>query len=183
MENIDDIKNIVPLVDYSKSINQQQLVYVRDWSTIAMRVMLLLLGFGIIFGGSLSIIEESNIFGIVGILLGIFMLYDLWQLSRLVKVKGKSIIRNKEDVINALKYFYDGLTFDASQPNVIRDIRLGVFFNTGRIITVILDDDDVYFNITTPGRGNSVIAPFSGTWNYYKCKEIAAHFLELQNNN
>ncbi len=99
--------------------------------------------------------------------------------NKIIKVSGINPIINKEDAITTLKSFYDDLTFDVSSDNILRDYRPQRFFKAGRVITVIFHENDVYFHKITLGKGDRMY-PINGPIDYLKTKDIAAHFLHLQ---
>jgi len=105
---------------------------------------------------------------------------SLFYINALVAVKGGGIVKNKEDVMNTLKHFYDDLTFDASGENMIRDVKPTGWSGSGRVLTVLLNNEQVYFHKATLMRA-SVIMPVWGLMDYLKAKEMAAYFAELQN--
>lgn len=82
----------------------------------------------------------------------------------MIKVKGQQSLINKENAIAILKHFYEDLTFNASEENILRDVPVGGF--NGRRITSLFYNESVYFHIATLARGG-VINPFPAIFNYF----------------
>ncbi|EHQ30408.1 hypothetical protein [Mucilaginibacter paludis] len=175
----------LPPVNYIESIRKGKLVYAKDRWFQFNRLMMYFFLISMLSGSLYAAIEEipnreySPLFFVVFV--DPFIVISLVLLNTLVKVKGKKKLENKEDVMNTLHHFYDGLTFMASRTDVIRDIKRPDISGFGWCITVILKDDEVYFHkVTTTSR--SPVSPIAVIPNYLKCKKIARYFQELQNN-
>jgi len=80
-----------------------------------------------------------------------------------------------------LLFFYDDLTFDENDANIFRHIKLKPPHMPGRVITVLFDNDIIYFHKITLGRGNAMTL-WTAPIDYIKTQTIADHFEDLQNN-
>ncbi|MFI5138528.1 MAG: hypothetical protein ACHQIM_11945 [Sphingobacteriales bacterium] len=110
------------------------------------------------------------------VLADIWMIANLVHLNTLVKISGKQKEVNKKDILIALADFYklDNLITGA---DIIQDEKLSM--PGGRVITCLFDDNAVYINKTTLIK-NDGLSPFSGLFNYYRCRQIAKNFTLLQ---
>jgi hypothetical protein len=170
---------IVRDIDYAKSIAQQKLVYNRKGrfvfdNIITKGVFIFLFAAGLF----VSIDSSSYVMLIIILLYGAFLAHSLFHLNILVKIKGQGIVKNKEDAMTTLQYFYKDLTFSASEENMIRDVKRSTF-NSGRDLIVLFEGEDVYFHKQMLMRGSSVF-PLSGGTDNAKAIEIAKYFEELQ---
>ena len=176
-------EKIVPDIDYEKSIAKQKLVYNRKGYFVVDYILssgvMILLITSMLYAGYFALKDESNYFLFpISLLAEAWLVVSLFFLNKLVKVNGKGIVRNKEDVMNTLKHFYTELTFEASEENIIRDVK-PTFWGPGRDLIVLLDGNDVYFHKASLMKGSS-INPASGFTDNLKAKEIAKYFQELQ---
>jgi len=174
---------LIASINYSKSIAKETLVYKRDsWDKIEHFSMLFMFiaSLGLFMYISIdSFLRSDFSTGTISLLPAIWIGVSAVFMNKMVKVEGKSILRNKEDVMNTLKYFYDDVTFGASEEDIIRDISTSGWFNSGRVITVLLNNNMVYFHKISLGRGGAML-PFYGPFDYTKAQEMAEHFKDIQ---
>jgi hypothetical protein len=175
---------MVPQVDYERSIKNHRLLYKRT--------------FGFIFDNILTYIASLFLIGIVALIIPMMIngvknpyklffviicciLFDAWMIinliltNTLVKIDGKDLEINKKNILETLDAFYDNINSSRIDGNIIRNVKLSTSFRWGRIITVLLNEDIVYLNIITLGRYDSM-SPFHGLSNYLKCRRIAQSF-------
>lgn len=183
MKDVEQEK-IVPDVDYDKSIRKRRLVYKKTigyiiLDYIMMRGLIIFMSAMILLVGCQEWWPQGNYAAVIlACFPAIWVTVSLFYLNTLVEVKGLGIVRNKEDVMNTLEFFYEDVTFDASKENMIRDVKPTGWW-PGRVVTVLLAGDSVYFNKTALAKGSSV-SPISGWTDYLKAKEMAAYFVRLQ---
>ncbi|WP_448699986.1 hypothetical protein ACFGVR_22770 [Mucilaginibacter sp. AW1-3] len=179
-------EELAPFVDYDKSLAKQRLVYkfsgwyVIDW--VLLTGLFSLLAIEVLYVGYEEYSRDNNYpYLAIGILSVTWLIASFVFLNKLVAVKGtKTMLKNREDVRKTLAHFYDDLTYNYNSKNIIRDV-VPTKWSNGRILTVIFDEsnDNIYFHRATLIRGSS-ISPVSGWINYWKCKNLAKHFKELQ---
>ena len=174
-------RKIVPDIDYANSILKNRLVYNRKgwfFFEYVQNAVLFLLIIVMLYA---SFQEPSPFYRIVTVLIFFFLITNFIYLNSLVKVQGQQPLINKENAIITLNHFYENLTFAESKENILRDVHQSNGFS-GRCITLLFHDENVYFHIATLGRAD-VINPVTAIFNYYKCKKIADTFLEKQKTN
>ncbi|OCX51469.1 hypothetical protein BEL04_15695 [Mucilaginibacter sp. PPCGB 2223] len=179
-------EELAPFVDYDNSIAKQRLVYkFNSWYIIdrfLLTSLFVLIAAGMLYAGYEECSRDNNYaYLIVGILISIWLISSLVFLNKLVVVNGtKTMLKNREDVRKVFAHFYNDLTYNYNSKNVIRDV-VPTKWTNGRILTVIFDDSNnkIYFHRATLIRGSS-ISPMSGWINYWKCKNLAKYFQELQ---
>jgi hypothetical protein len=110
-----------------------------------------------------------------------WMIANLILMNVFIKIDGKEKEVNRNDMITTLHQYYKLNNLDIADENIIRDIKPYKFILNGRIITCLLDNEILYLNITSLQNFNN-LTPYSGLYNYYKCKRIARRFRELQIN-
>ncbi|RKR82731.1 hypothetical protein BDD43_2916 [Mucilaginibacter gracilis] len=180
---MDEVEKLVPDVNVEKCLKKERLVYVKDgWFWFEILSISTLLIIEMVGGsyGAIQTIPDNGYWAIVLMLLiNVFIIANFWLLNTFVKVKGMGTLRNKEDAITTLNFFYEDLTFSASKTNMLRNIKPSTFSKWGSALTDIFNNDYVYFHRATITDRIS-ISPLSGIYNYLKCKKIAEHFQQIQ---
>lgn len=108
-----------------------------------------------------------------------YLLLSLLLLDRLVKIKGTDLYHNRKNIEEVLNCYFSNLIPEDCGKGVVRYIKPSGTSTWGRMITVLLDNDQVYLNITTLGRANSA-SVFHGLINYIKCRQIKKKFKQIQ---
>jgi hypothetical protein len=170
-------------VNIDKSIQRKRLIY-------KMTVWVFLDYFFTYLGGSILVIcclapnftgkNPTPLIIVIASCSGaIWMIANLVSLSALVKLEGKDIDTNRKDINSVLNAYYSGYTL-VSTDRLIRSVKLSTSLRWGKIITVILEEETMYLNITTLGRGDGP-SPFHGLYNYTRCRSIAKIIKSHQN--
>ena len=171
-------------VDYQKSIEKQRLVYKRS-SDSTFEYVLFYLVMITVLGSSLAGVFIPVVLGdfTVIYIIPIVLLFDAWfvanaiLLNAFIKIKGNQTKDHKKDIIKAIGESLELENLDQPETNMIRDVRLSGFLQSGRVVTCVFDQDTIYLNITSLMRGNA-LSIFGGLYNYYRCKSIAEDFKE-----
>jgi hypothetical protein len=172
-----------PTVNVDKSIKHKRLIY-------KVAVGIFLDYFFTYLGGSILVIccfapnfTDKNhaplIFVVISCTIAIWMIANLILLNALVKFDGKDLTTNRKDINSVLNAYYSGYTL-VSTDKLIRSVKLSTNFRWGKIITVILEGETMYLNITTLGRGDGP-SPFHGLYNYTRCRSIVKIIKSHQN--
>ena len=176
----------IPSVDFNKSIERRKLVY-NEWkSPIFDRLFTWFIGLtviAVVIGLLLNNGFDNSIPLIcITAAITIWMLGNLLLMDTLVKIPGRDINSNRKNILSSFNELFDDLEIKDSGQNIIRDIKYSTNskYNTNsRIITILFDNKDVYLNITSIIKYSSV-SPFSGWFNYLKCKQVARAFILKQ---
>jgi hypothetical protein len=165
-------------VDFDKSVKKRRLVYKTSGFLVfgyIMCVFVALMAMCCITGP--AIFKISNISQISIYYIIFFVVFDVWMIANiiflksLVRVEGIQKNLNRKDMIILLSHTFDLRNLDTSDENIIRDIRLNDIFDGNRVITCLLNDNAVYLNVTSLLRGD-VFSPFSGVYNFWRCRRI-----------
>lgn len=117
-------------------------------------------------------------FTVISCLTVLWLIANLILTNSLVKIEGKDITSNRAVIKDCLEAFYNDIDLQPGGQRMIRNFKPAGWLNWGRIITVIFDENSMFINITTLGRGNSA-SPFHGLTNYLKCRRIAARIKNI----
>jgi len=172
---------IDPEVDYEKSIKRQRLVYKPTGSVVFNKIFdygLSIFFIGIAIDGLFQSIRDhqTNIFSLgISSLVIVWLTSNLYFNNNLVKFQGKSIEKNKEDLLNTLDVFFSSYNFIINNDEMMRSFQPHGNPIWGRIITVLFKDDLIYLNITTLGRSDSPTW-IHGLFNFIKAKRIARYY-------
>jgi hypothetical protein len=176
----------IPVVDFNKSIERKKLIYNEGKSSIFDRLFTWFIGLTVIvvIVGILLNNGFENAIPLIGItpVITIWMLANLLLMDALVKIPGDDINSNRKYILSSFNELFDNLEIKDSGGNIIRDIKYSTNskYNTNcRVITILFNDKDVYLNITSIIKYSSV-SPFSGWFNYLKCKQVAWVFILKQ---
>lgn len=176
----------IPSVDFNKSIERKKLVY-NEWkSPIFDRLFTWFIGLTVI-AVVIGILLNNGFDNAIPLIciaaaITIWMLANLLLMDTLVKIQGCDINSNRKNILSSFNELFDDIEIKDSGQNIIRDIKYSTNskYNTNsRIITILFDNKDVYLNITSIIKYNSV-SPFSGWFNYLKCKQVARAFILKQ---
>ncbi len=167
----------LPIVDIEKSLKRGRLVFKLTGSYIftTLLIYLAVLILIAVFAGALlnPKISHPPAVTIISSLIFLWLIANLVLTNSLVKIEGKDIASNRANMKDYLESFYSDIDLQPGEQRMIRNFKPIGWLNWGRIITVIFDENSMYINITTLGRGNSA-SPFHGLVNYLKCRRIAA---------
>ncbi|HTE00020.1 MAG TPA: hypothetical protein VK668_12080 [Mucilaginibacter sp.] len=101
-------------------------------------------------------------------------------MNKLVFIRGKDDESNRIDILKALEGKYPDITFSSGNPCLIRGEKPeGRWTQRGKIISIILDESNLYINILSTYRAGR-FSVFNGLSNYLKCKSIAKSFTSYQ---
>jgi hypothetical protein len=172
-----------PEVDYQKSIAKKRVVYKRSRSVVFEYAMFYFLPISLIIINSVacyySALDGNYFVSAFCVLIFLASLFSIILFGKLFKVSGGTILQNKEDAINCIAEFYKDCNFNISRENILRDYHRGSGLRGGRVITIIFNNDEVYFHKMSLGRGDTMMA-FYPLFDYFKTKEIAEYFQYLQ---
>ncbi|TFF34336.1 hypothetical protein [Mucilaginibacter psychrotolerans] len=108
-----------------------------------------------------------------GIAVVIWALIDTWVMHPTLKINGSG------DSASNRKLLHEALTIKYPRASRMKNTKAYVRYQKGRIypslstsISCLFDGGDVYLNVMSLGRGDSLFA-FFGIINYYRCKRLA----------
>ncbi|MEO6851733.1 MAG: hypothetical protein ABI203_10260 [Mucilaginibacter sp.] len=176
-----------PIINFEKSIKTNRLVFKLTFGTIfdyflsyfSSIFLIVLAGLFI----PMMINGLKNEFAltlaiICCVIVIVWMIANLILMNNLVVIDGSNLISNKKRILKSLDALFDDIDSSKIDENVIRNIRLSTSIRWGRAITVLFNEEKIYLNILTLGRGDGP-SPFHGLSNYIKCKRIAAIFNQM----
>jgi hypothetical protein len=168
-------------IDYEKSIKKQRLVNKSVGSSIFNE------GFDYILVWALIAITSYDLFkqltnahsdntdiGLCSFVI-VWLIVNLFFNNILVKIQGKSIEKNKEDILNTFDAFYTSYNFIINNDQMMRSFEPEGSPVWGRRITILFKDDLMYLNITALGKTNSPTW-IHGLFNFIKAKRIARYY-------
>lgn len=129
----------------------------------------------------LALISGSNelIWAVpICIVIEFFMALSIFYRNAFVIIKTGDLIQNKQKIKEALDAFYSDLNYQVNDELIIRSVTPVGSPIWGRIITILFDNDSIYLNITSLGKGNSTSFAH-GLLNYLKARKIAAYYNSL----
>lgn len=174
-------------VDYEKSIKRHRLVNKLVGSSIFNEGFDNILIWVIIAIASYELFKQLTNVHIDTMNIGIYSFIIIWLSvnlffnNLLVKIEGKTIVKNKEDILNTLDVFFPSYNFIINNDEMMRSFQPTGNPIWGRIITVLFKDDLIYLNITTLGKSNSPTW-IHGLYNFIKTKRIANYYRSHFNN-
>ena len=166
-------------VNFEKSIKKQRLIYKMTGSVIFNYVfgyimMLFYMAFGIIifwFHGRYAPLWLWLVF----VLYISWMIANLFLRDSLIKIDGRELSVNKQNMVLTLDEFYRNLTFQVDSENELRSVKPSYRPIWGRVITVFFDKNCIYLNISTLGK-DDLPTFVHGFTNYLKARRIAKYF-------
>ncbi|QEC79618.1 hypothetical protein [Mucilaginibacter ginsenosidivorax] len=105
----------------------------------------------------------------------LFFTLNLVLLNNLTHLKGFSEDANRADITAVLEEYF-GNAIPLATGRISRNVKAPKGLNSGRIVTVIFDRENVYINVTSIVGSRNIISPYHGLYNYIKCKRIARDF-------
>jgi len=171
-------------INLQRSIEKRRLIY--ENRTMIADYIITYIGFlfFIILAGILLVTKITVMpFWVFGFVVGfiIWMIANATLSNFLIKVDGRDVTSNRQDIITVLNDFFH-LNIEDSDQIVIENVKLSGFIHWGRVITLLLDNNSIYINIQTLGRSDA-ISFFHGFTNYLKSRRIAKRFSQIQFNN
>ncbi|MHB8208701.1 hypothetical protein [Mucilaginibacter sp.] len=172
---------IDPEVDYEKSIKRQRLAYKPTGSVVFTQIFdygLYIFFIGIAVDGLFQCIRahQTNFFSLeISSFVIPWLTSNLFFNNNLVKFQGKSVAKNKEDLLNTLDVFFPSYNFIINNDEMMRSFEPNGNPIWGRIITILFKDDLIYLNITTLGRSDSPTW-IHGLFNFIKAKRIVRYY-------
>lgn len=169
-------------VNVEKSIHYKILIPQVSWNNFFNYFLTCLLGLAFIFVSIAVNLNPKNHYTLFSTLVfygfALFFTLNLLLLNNLTKFKGFGEDANRADITAVLEeYFGDAIPLAIGK--ISRNIKAPKLLNSGRIITVIFDRENVYINVTSI-LGRNIISPYHGLYNYIKCKRIARDFKRRQ---
>jgi|SRR6185503_8072027 len=173
----------LPIVDIEKSLKRSRLVFKLTGSYVFNTVLIYLAALILIAAFVMALlnskISHPPIVTLITCLIVLWVIANLILTNSLVKIEGKDIASNRAAIKDCLESFYNDIDLQPGEQRMIRNFKPAGWLNWGRIITVIFDENSIYINITTLGRGNSA-SPFHGFSNYLKCSRMARYIRNRQ---
>lgn len=168
-------------INVQKSITKKKLIY-KDRGIIVDNVITYTGSLLFITLGFVLLISKFFLMPLIVLILNIafiaWMIANMLLFNVLIKVKGKDINSNRNDIITALNDYFN-LNIENNDQIIIRNTKLSGFIYWGRIITILLDNNSIYINIQSLGRGDA-FSFFHGFTNYLKSKRIVKRFFQIQ---
>ena len=185
MEDFDEPKESrIPPVNYQETIAKGRMVYIPKWDFVDILFKLLVLSW--IFAFPYLTIQMvingeayAPIYLVLSCIISLWLILGLFLSRKIVKVKGTGLIQNKEDAIKTVNEFYPDRTFNDNSDNILRDYEAGGFSGGGRVITVLFNEQDVYFHKIVLGKGDSLWTLW-GPADYSVSRSMADYFKYLQ---
>ncbi|MES2426718.1 MAG: hypothetical protein V4560_07070 [Bacteroidota bacterium] len=109
------------------------------------------------------------------LLVDLWLLLHLYLMNKMVVVTGNSLESNKHCITETLEERYSGIEFSSENPNVITVQKPDGWIRRGKIITIILNNNDLYINTLSTARWGS-LSSFLGPIDYFRSKSIAKSF-------
>ncbi len=168
-------------INFDKSIVKRRLIY-KDHGIIADYIITYAGSLLFIILGCLLLISKFWVLPII--ILFLTMVFIAWMIANvflfnvLIRVDGKNISSNRNDIIKVLNEYFN-LNIENDDQLIIKNVKLSGFVYWGRVITVLLDENSVYISIQSLGRGNA-FSFFHSFTNYLKSQRIAKRFSQTQ---
>ena len=168
-------------LNYEKSIKTQRLVNKPTGSAIfneGFDYILIWLSIAAAFYGLFK--QLTNVHS-DGTEIGFYLFIIIWLAVNLffnnilVKIQGKTIEKNKEDILNTFDAFYTSYDFIINTTDMMRSFEPEGSPVWGRKITILFKDDLMYLNITALGKTNSPTW-IHGLFNFIKAKRLARYY-------
>ncbi|MDN3580601.1 hypothetical protein [Mucilaginibacter flavus] len=179
--NEDYIVRTIPQVNYPKSIIKNKLIYkitggvifdyVISYSIMSVFLFVFLIPILTSISGSKELIWAVPIC----VAIELFMVLSMFYRNAFVITKGEDISQNKQKITEVLDAFYADLDYQVNDELIMRSITPVGSPIWGRIITILFDDNLIYLNITSLGKGNTT-STAHGFLNYLKARKIAAYY-------
>lgn len=168
-------------INFEKSILSKRIIY--DITPLKIIEIIGDYFFGVLFiiAGLLVFMHEitdryqQSVFLILlsGILTS-YMATGCYLMTKLLKIEGTDIDKNRDQVVALIKRKYPKLVIYPGQRIIIAE-REHKYIAFDRKIIVVLDDRDLYINSCTIGRADSKLM-FMAVPNYIRCKALAKEF-------
>ena len=178
----------IPAVDFAQSIQKQRLNYKAGGFGVNL-FFSWFLALTIIFCGCIPFIDKhmhpTILSTCITVVIIIWMIANLVLMNALLKVPGTDIDNNRKNMVAAFNEVYDDLKMNDEGQVIIRSIKYSnnntkyYYSKREKVITILLDNKDVYLNITSLFRGD-LPSPVNGWYNYLKCQQLARIFLSKQ---
>ncbi|MBD1385957.1 hypothetical protein IDJ75_11755 [Mucilaginibacter rigui] len=163
-----------------KSIQRQRLAYKITFSYVFDYLFLLLaVGFSLfvcyiflkIATDSLSQNISLFLTYTILIVIALWLFTNIYFSNALVKVRGGYAANNKVELHNLITKKFKRLNKTVELDNLVAYYREPKFAGLSILITCIFNDNDIYLNISSLGRGDGPL-PFSGLYNYFRAKRL-----------
>lgn len=169
-------------ISVNESINKKRLIYPIDFEVIFSYLMMYFLSLILPVCTVMVFISDKQhnrepliSFYIIAILIDLWMIAGIYYTNKLVHFSDETLIDRQKDIISILKDYYPDTEFYANNSNLIRgEKEIGWLKMRARIITVILDGDNIYVNILNTYRGEN-FSPIQGVYNYFRSKKLTRY--------
>jgi len=175
------LANAAPEVNYEKSIKRHLLVYKITPGFVISSIISYILFIVFVIGPLLICIQSTGPNSLI--VRCCCILFVLWMVSNVVlknacvKIEDKSIKGNKENILATMDHFFSDYDFIINDDKMMRSFTKTPSMIWGRIITILIDNDVLYLNISSTGKSDSPTLTH-GLFNYLKAKRIAKYYKE-----
>jgi hypothetical protein len=163
-----------------KSILRQRLTYKVTFSYIFDYLFLLLaVGFPLLVcyifskNATHNLSQNTSLYLTYTILtiIALWLFTNIYFTNVLVKIKGGYTANNKVELHSLITKKFKRLNKTVELDNLVAYYREPKFAGLSILITCIFNDNDIYLNISSLGRGDGPL-PFSGLYNYFRAKKL-----------
>lgn len=175
--------DILPSINYEKSIEKQRLVYNKTGSYLLNIVFIYVNAALYILIGTvplLALIAGSNIpvwLVFCSLIFVTWMLANIAAKDVFIKIEGKGNKENRESILKALNSFYDDLYIQINSEKMIWSLKPTGRPFWGRMITIVFDNNIILLNITKLGKDQSPTFVHS-FFNYLEAKKIKNYYVK-----
>ena len=163
-----------------KSIRRQRLTYKVTFSYIfdyffSLFAAGITLFIGYIFSKNATdnLSQNTSLFftSVILTIIASWLFTNIYFSNVLVKVKGGYAANNKVELHAVITRKFKRLNKTVEGDNLVTYYREPRFIGLSLLITCVFNDNDIYFNISSLGRGDGPL-PFSGLYNYFRAKRL-----------
>lgn len=164
-----------------KSIEKERVVYKPTSSLISQYIFSYFLALIPLVASSLILLNHKvntpPAAIIIMMVINLWIFVGLFLTNKLIKIQGYLFTSDKTSIINILSKRYPNINFSSGNPDLIRGQRAEGWTGRGKIISVILDEQDIYINVVSTFRGG-VLSFIDAPFNYIASKRIARSFVD-----
>jgi hypothetical protein len=168
-------------INYEKSLSRERLIYL---GTSRQRMLLTFVGHiqGIcLLVASLLVfifvlITSSQLAAAFSLLPLLLILTSMVLVNKLAKAEGSELRRNQTEMFILLLGMYPGIQRHNCSPHIIIITSEPRPFTLSKEITVLLDDQNVYLNVSISRRGRNIRYILFAIPNYFRTRIVLKHF-------
>lgn len=125
-----------------------------------------------------SLSQNISLFltSIILIIITLWLFTNIYFANVLVKAKGGCVANNKVELHALLNEKFKRLNKTVDLDNLLTYYREPKIAGLSILITCIFNNDDIYLNISSLGRGDGPL-PFSGLYNYFRSKKLLENLI------